>query len=921
MVVHEWRLQWRTLRFRLGLVLYLLLAVAPALVAILVAQPRLPQVLGGNSYLSQVLLTQPLAAALLSILVSGNGSSRAALNALWVPLASARRSSIGYLSLRWLAQQSLLWPLMFLPLGLIVGLTVTIGSPPQDVTTWLGHWALVVLPVPVVVGALWLGVTVLAGSELVAAMVSFIGVTLFGELLGLLFRPWRMRVNGVLDGIRMDDFNNWVAWLIFWLRRPQSASPPGLAATQAGSDLTLAWHWVVTRHGLAWGLSILCLALAAAFVGRTRRDLQPLRIDEDHALRSYLALFNRLRQRYAPDACLSNAERFAVLLALLILVSMTGLQWHTQRNYQDMANERYETAKTWDVPTLPPELDIEAWELEGRVGSDGHLWSKTRLQLRLDGEAPLPQLAFTVNPELQVRRVELTGHRVVERRSWDRWILDLEPPLRPGERSALSVEVTGRPTAPHFGFYRGNSFRSFVDGFEMYRGARFARDWRDFSRTEPRPSISRRRIDLQPGDLGPIPRFTTWKLTPPSKDPGRFGQQVPEENVPVVADLKIHLVAPEGWMLADACGGISRAEDGLQVLASQCRGSLTRFVVRGGRYQLLESAAHGLTLAMLPGHQERGRSLLQGLVSVVGLSDHAWPGLPGLRSLVVLDWPPGFDIDLMKGLEFRWWKPAEEELHGALLSLPEAQVISERPLRPELLVGRVMARDLLRRRDIDPTQLHLFRHLLSGLAVRRMGLDENGAVFSSSPWGGDAMRVPLLAGTPDNLELFELRLPAVMAEAEMRAGSQHFYAAVDDFLARQGGPPGTVQELFETIESHSQVSLQKFFEEHFVNGSLPVLSLQATRQPTDDGDWEVKGSLTNKGSGQSICPISVVTEIGEQQIVVTVGEASSTPFVLRTAAAPLTAVLDPQRTCLRIQYRVSETLERVELVGTEDKPS
>ena len=920
MLAQEWRTQRRSLRFRLGLVFYLLLAIAPALAIFFLVQPRLGVLLGDHSYLGQVFLTQPLAAALLAILVAGNGSSRAALDTLWVPLASARLSSIEYLVQRWLAQQVILWPAMLVPLGLVAGLTWAAGTPPHDPVTWLGQWALMVLPVPAVVGALWLGISVMAGSELVALLMSFVGLTLFGKLLAWLFTPWRMLVDGILSGLRIDDLMGFLTWLVYWFRHPQDISPPGLVASQGVSDLASTWQWIVARNTLAWGLAVLCLSLAAAFLGRTRRDLQPLAIDENHALRSYLALFNRLRQRYAPDACLGRLERLALAMAVVLLVGAVFFHWRLQRGYQVMAEARYETVKGWTHPPLPTDVVVEAWKVDGELASSGHLRSETQIELLHSGDEPLGQLVFSLNADLQVEDVEAAGHRVQSHRQWDRWVLELAPPLAPGERLHLRAEVQGKPADPFFGFYRGNTFRSFVDGFEAYRGARFASGWKDFSRTQPRPAASRRRVDLTPADLGPVPSFTTWQLTPPSKDPSRFGQQVPEEVFPITTDLEMHLVAPTEWQLVDACGALSRSERGVQVLASQCRGSLRDYVVRGGRFVMLEDAALGLTLGMLPGHEARGRSLLQGLASAVALSDRAWPGLQGLRSLVVIDWPPRFDVDLMKGMTYSWWEPFEEELNGALLSLPEPMVVSERPLRPERLVGRVMARDLLRRRALDPTQVYLFQHLFAGLTIRRMGLDDNGAVFSASPWGAEDLNKPLLGATPENVELLQTRLPAVMAEAEQRVGSHHFYAAIEAFLARQDGPPGTVQELFESLESRSGVSLESFFEEHFEQGSLPFLTLRATRRRTEEGAWETHGSLTNKGSGQSTCPIVVSTEVGEEQLVVTVDAASSTPFSLITATPPLGAVLDPQRTCLRIQYRVSQTLERVDLVGTENGP-
>lgn len=916
----EARLQWRSTRFRVGVVSYLLIANSATSLTFFFLADRIDLLLEGQSYLALLLLAQPLATVLLAVLVAGNQSGRAALQEQWIPLASASISHLGYLMRRWLAQQILLLPLTLLPLVMAWGLAWSAGCRGLDGATWLGQWAILVLPVSPIVGAFWLGMSIIAGGELVALMLSGIGLNILDIILDRIFFSWHLTMGGVLGGFRQSEFLTWLSWAIYWMGNMRNAEPPDIVATQAAADLGATWQWVTVRSGVALGLSVVVLLISAAFLGRTRKDLQPIKVSRDHSLRSYIALLNRLRQRYAPDAAMSRWEFLGIAVGLGLFIAAIVHHWGIQRMFQGQATARYVAAKEWALEPLPPELVVSDWALQGSLQTDGQLETITEGTFEYQGNPPLHRLVFTLNPGLEVLESVLPGYRVAVHRQWDRFALDVEPALAKGDTVRLRVRVAGHPGHPTFGMFRGNTFRSFVDGFESNRAVRFSRYLADFSYSEPHASISNRRVDLRPGDLGPLPRFTTWQLTPPTKDPSRLGQLVLEETFRVPVDISVQLDGPAPWKLADACGTLSTLEGQRQVLSSRCRTSLTSYVVRGGRFERLESAAEGIEMVVLKGHEARGRTLLRSLGEVQQLSRRAWEGLPGLDDLAVLEWPPSFTIDPFAGMKAAWWAPHQEELHGNLLSLPEGLMVSSEPLRAERLVGRIMARDLLRRRQMVPSQAHLFRELFASLTVRRMGLHEGGAAFTAMAWDAEGVSMPLLSARPEHSLSFELRLPAVLAEAEHRVGSHHFYAAIETFLSRQDGTDGTVEELFETLQATSGVDLKRFFEDHFVNSTLPNLRLREVRRTLlHDQRWQVSGELLNRNNGQSICPVVVKTETGEERLVLTVEETSAEPFSIVTKSPPLTVVLDPRNTCVRVRFRgESPTLERVDLVGTEE---
>lgn len=917
----EWRLQWRSVRFRIALAVYLPLSNIANLILFFGLRHRTEELIEGHSYLALLLLAQPWATAVLTILVVGNQSSRQALTEQWIPLASSSIGHAGYLIRRWLAQQVLILPWTLAPLLMAWGLAWTAGSQSIDLQTWGMHWAFMVLPVPPAVGALWLGMVILAGNELVAVLFAGLGLQVMNSVIGRVFFSWHLAFGGFWNGLRQEALNDWLGHATFLMQRSRDLGL-NMVGTQGATDMAGLWQWVTIRYSGLYGMSALILCLASVFLGRTRRDLQPLVIHEAHSLRSYIGLFNRLRQRYAPDAGLAGKDRLCILVSALLLVLAIGHQGHIQSTFHGQATERYTAAKEWPVAPLPTDLDVLDWSVQGEITPAATVESVSLGTLRYRGAEPLKRLVFTLNAGLDVIEVDLDGRQGQQHRAWDRWAFDLTRPLQDGDQVTLKVRVEGRPAHPFFGLYRGNTYRSFVDGYESNQAVRFRRYLHDFSATRPSHSVTGRRVDLQPGDLGPIPRFTTWKLTPPTRSATEFGQQVPEETFPVFVDMKVRLEGPSSWLLGDACGQRSQLQNGRSLLEGQCRTALTGYVVRGGQLEILEGSSEDLALAVLPGHRARGEALLESLATVASVSDRAWPGLPGLQGLLVLEWAPPFDIDLLHDMKSAWWRPLKEDLHGSLLSLPEGLMVSPEPIRADLLVGRFMARDLLRRRAIEPSQMFLFQQIFAALTVRRMGLDEQGAVITIAPWDVGSMRRPILGVPPEVAGIYERRLPAVLAEAEHRVGSHRFYDAVDAFLNSTEEVPGTIEELFNTLEEASGVDLERFFQQHFLEAHLPNLRLvNVRRQALEGRRWEVRGALANVDSGQAICPVVVMTETHEEQVVVQLEDHGEAPFSITTSSEPLRVVLDPQKTCFRAQIGKNfAALERVDLVGTEAQP-
>lgn len=329
-----------------------------------------------------------------------------------------------------------------------------------------------------------------------------------------------------------------------------------------------------------------------------------------------------------------------------------------------------------------------------------------------------------------------------------------------------------------------------------------------------------------------------------------------------------------------------------------------------------KSATGEVTVAALPPHVELAGRKLESLAQVASLSDRAWPGLPGLKGVVALEWPPEFHVDLSWQLS-NWtnWG-VRPELFGHLLLIPERTLIDTEPFAVEDLVAQLLGRHLLERRPLMAEQELVFRHLFRVLMIRRMGLDgDGGATVSGKPWLRQALRTPILSGKSEHGYIWRRRLPAVVAEIEGRVGGDNLYAGIESFLAAGGDEPGTVEELLAQVEARAGISLERTYQDHFLGSALPMLRLENVRSRRQGEDWMVEGTVRNTGTGQSICPVIVKTEITERTLTVTVDSESASPFTLRVAARPHTVLLDPELTCYRFLLKTSPTLERANLLG------
>ena len=906
----EWRLQSRSLRFRYAVAVYWLISAIPPVALYLMAKDSTDQLFGAGAYFSHTLVVQGALTPFLALLVAGARSGREALEEQWVPLASAGLSSTGFLMRRFLALVVVIVPVLIVPALVAVAVALYADPGPVSWGDWLAQWTIQILPRALVVTAAWLALVTILGGELLAMVFGVLGIQLVSGSLNYVLLRYQLTLGDPLEWLGLNDARYWLRSLTI-NRDPERRYSMPLAVTEAPYDFLGAWEWLWPRAALSVGLTFFLLTLAGLFLGRTRRDLRPWQVSEKHSLRTFVPFLNTLRSRHAPDAGSGWRERLFALGGFVVCGLVMGALADRLWTFHTLAESRYHASRELAYEPLPPTVVPGEWAVRGRLDRRA-IELEVEGTMKNQGEDAVPALVFTLNPGLELAETVAEGHRVSVDHRWDRLRLELDPPLAAGASVKLRWRLSGQPMDPYFGMYSVRGAVSFVEGYGRHRSGRFARQLEDLTRSKRRPNISRRRVGLEPGDLGPVPRYSTWQLTPPKASPGEFGEQVPEEIFHRSADLTLELETPSEWMLMDSCGGVSEITDSGARLQSACSMALSELVVRGGELVRVEGGSGLVELLVQPEHMERGEGMLRSLDAAARLSDRAWPGSEGLRRLVVHEWPPEFYILLTGGLGNFWYEGLEGQLSGRLLSLPEGQIIRPRPVSGERIIVQALSRELLQRRRFAPDEEHIFVRIFQSLMLRRMGLSEKGATVSGRPWVRASLGRSILDAEPNNRLVLELRLYGVLVDLEGRIGARSLFLGIEQFLNRPGEAHGTMRELFDDLEAVSGKDLSRFFDEFVDGGAVPQLTLEEVSARRLEGRrFLVQGQVVNKGVGEVHCPLVVKTELGENQILVTTRDEATTDFELTVEHRPVSVLLDPQDTCFRwVESKKRETMER-----------
>lgn len=904
----ETRLQWRTLRFRFGVLLSLCPAIALPLIYLWLIRPNSSYFLGASSYFTLMHQGLQFGGVLLAMVVAGNRADLAGGRQMWSVLAGASVGNGGYLWRRTLAQVLIVVAITGIPLLTTTALLPMAGVDLSDPWLPLGIWLVLVAPTAAIFVVLWGSMVRITGTELGCMVLLVFGDGMLKLFLEKIVEPL-LSVRLLLHG----DWTGYRAFLNLRYRllalREGWESARFLGASDAPFSFTEAWQAWAPQAALTAGLTCIAFAVSLYFARRTARDLAPLVISKNHPLRNFARHFHALRVRYAGEGGF-YLGRLGLIAG--VVGCAVGVIWieRRQNDFKHLAERRYaaETA-TEDLAVISATTGFESLSLRGEINEDSlRVEAVGRLEHR--GEEPVATLPFELDPFVGVD-IHVPGRDVRRQRRWDRLLVTLDPPLAPGEALEWRAVVFGSPADPVFELPQYQSIDSFATRFEILRdGAPIGRGI-DLGLSRMGRRLNNRSVVLPASSLTPVLRYGTWKLTPRPVAEDERGWEVPEPSAFPVLDLKVDLQVASRHFLADSCGD-STARVGR--LTAGCRTSLSRYQLRGGP-QRPAAVSDGLVLAALPGHEDLMAQHLPSLESVVSLSARAWPGLEPIDRLVLLETPPA-PSPLNRSFQLRSRGP-QSEVFGRLIRLDEGRVVRNTQSGVELWVANLLVQELLNRRAMNAEQTWSLEKIFTAMLLRRMGLRaSSGAGVSGRDMGKLFARTPVLKAAAFDEFTFLVKLPALIAYVDSLVGTDNFQRGVEAFLTRKDGPPGTVEELFETLERYGNVSLRHVYEDYFQGTGLPFLSFdELSTRRLSSGRWQVSGLLVNNGTGRVECPILVKAENQEVSTRVAVGGESGVAWEMTLDYEPHTLELDPGLTCYRWITQGRLQVERISLGG------
>ncbi|MDA8021363.1 MAG: hypothetical protein MPN21_28375, partial [Thermoanaerobaculia bacterium] len=670
------------------------------------------------------------------------------------------------------------------------------------------------------------------------------------------------------------------------------------------------------------------------WLGRTKRDLPPLRLAEDHWLRSLGPKLYGFVQRLVPDAGLREARWLTFVVLGVAIVA----PWQHMRHGAWVLGEaqRRFTAEQHhgSLPVTDPNVATATWRSTGWLSRDQLelRWSAEFSLAESPGVAEEPaaglQLAFTFHPHLDagdfvVEKVSASGEwepadewaLTDSERHWDRWLMKLVPRPEVGERFRLSGSLKGRAADLVF-ILRGEDGASFSTLWDDYQNRRAPFRRSDLTKSRLAPAVTNRGVQLRAEMLGLVPRYSTWELTPKPVLVGERGWDVPEESSSAGAKVELDLtflpeltledrlssgeVAPP-LSIASTCGGMSKVADlGEPVrLVDSCAMPVHELQILGGRWVRLGELP--VLAAASSRHERKLRSMLPELQQTIAASSKAWPGYSGIDRLAVVEQAPELVLG-GRGMMLRIWEWSRPESLGRLVRFGEHHMAADGLLDPAAILDGILGTEVAASRRLDPDQRYMLRSFLSSLMKRRMGVAKRNAILGQGKpaWYAVQLKRPLLGLHPYHGIALAHKVPAVVLQLERRVGIDTLVAAVADLLSRETEDAATAEELFELLEARSGEDLDGFFQDFFVNGSLPELSLEDVRVIPRHGGFRVVGAVANAADGQVDCPVVVRTDGPELRQDVIVPSRGRGEFSFDVDVRPQVAILDPQGLCLRL---------------------
>ncbi len=870
-VEHEAKMQLRSPRFRVLSIVYVGGCSAPA-IFLAIAAGRMAYVIGASPFWFYTGPVQALLTSMLAIAIAVDAIARERDEGSLPVVSLAPISGTGYVIRRWLAVVAVLAPITFIPRVVAYGAAAyhigRIVSPAGFLLGWLIH----IVPLLIVISALAFALGTITSRTVLALLFGFLiftmGFGLSNELLAHTHRTFDGST--VLFGLEPYLIDGLVAALQGW-------RPPALP-TEAGYPVIDSATNVMSPLAIPFAVAALFLGASTLYLRRSRPNFRPWVVREDHPLRNFVQIGNRIRSEYLPDFELTLTERGAVTLGVLGSIVAIGLLFVRFDQFAALAAERY-AAEKGGPAAMTTSVAPESVVIRGRIAG-GEARITAQMTLRNRGPHPVAHLGFELNPALQAAVKSDRGRARLQRR-WQRIGVELDPPLAAGEARRLTFMLSGTPGEYEFSLIGSGSF---AHRYRRFLRATGAADLSDLSRSELHRVASGVRVLLGASQLTPVPRYTPWI----TRDDAASASSFSPEAIFTSPALDVRVETSRHFLVADACGAMAQ-----ETIVSRCTMPLNDYAIVAAPLQVMQIAP-ATRLAFLPSHAELARAHATALGSALRLARDSWPHLDVPERVNFVELPASTN-DLRP--RYWWLDPSTRfvEMHGALNLLPEITFVRKSPVDTRQVAAAIIANVLRRQRTVVPEQRGFFNGFYVAVAMMRLGERAVPAVVPPVPGVPDTD--PLIAGN----EWRSNRLRHVLAGLEYLVGSERLVEGISDFVQRPGGA-GTAKELLDAIGRRGGINLDHMYRDYFVGQAIPRLTLADVTFTRSGGQWSVTGTLRNTGNGEAICPIVLRTSAGSLRQNLRVDTKESVPFAFTTGYEPRTLQLDPEKVCYRFAY-------------------
>jgi ABC-type transport system involved in multi-copper enzyme maturation permease subunit len=882
-LTHEGITQWRSIRFRALSAVYVIVASMPALGVFLISGRTL-RAIGPAAYNTFLLSEQPLFTALLAAGLAIDALSRERDEGSFSALSVAPISSVGYVLRRWLSIVVICIPISLLPTIISAALAIHTRQTLSLLPMFADGWLLSIVPSLLVSSALAIALGTITGRTVLSIIFAAVFFTIgLDGMNDVLFHVHRLNFAGPGDlfagGERGIQELNW-AIRGYWF--PDMPSDGAFLLRTRSRAL-------LSRAGITTAITMVLLALSAFYLRRTRRDLRPWNVPETHQLRTLIRTANRIREEYAPDSGAGTSDRVALVIALVLAVLLISSIVREQSAFASLAASRYAAEMERGVPTSTS-IVADSVQIDGEIKIDGSLRSHANTLIRNLGDHAEAHLSFALNPNVSVQSVVVSAGAAHAHRAWERFDVELDPPLGPRQSRILSFDVAGLPGVIDFALQSPGNFRA---RWKRYRTAKQPIFMTDLSRSIIMPSATEVRMRLRASDIVPVLRYTEWALKPDDQGEGFIPEAI---TTNLALDLRLRHPYP---IAVDSCGFVSDRHE----IVSHCSAALASYLVFGGPL-IQRSIGPAATLVYIPSHEPMALAHAQSLASAIGLASEAWPQLALPRHLVFIEQPtePG------DRREFQPWLAVDQAGSlGGVFFVPETSFTSTRPINANVFAASIIAGTLRGKRRVVAEEANFFTSFFTAVAIGRLGMRKSNAVEPGA--GLPPQTAPLLGGyyPPQS------RMSKVLAALEYRLGASHFVDGINDFVLHGGDRAGTAKELINAIGKAGGADLTRTYDDYFIGQALPQLTLIDVTFHRMGQRWEVTGALKNNATGEAFVPIALRTSQGSLWQTIRVDTGGRTAFTFSAAGEPHSLQLDPDHVCYR--HAAIGLVENVEYRG------